>query len=129
MAIVKGKVRAVRNRVLVSDMHFGEQTTASGIIIKNDDGTTRGIYPRWARVHNKGPENKDDYSIGDWILIEHGRWTRSFKVDEGHGEVELRMVDPDCILMYSAEKPSGIQIGNEYSDGQGADIRPEDFMK
>ncbi len=129
MAVVKGKVRAVQNRVLVSDMHFGEQVTNSGIIIKNDDGTTRGIYPRWAKVHNKGPENKDEYEIGDWILIEHGRWTRSFKVDEGNGETELRMVDPDCILMYSKERPSGVQIGNEYSDTQGVDIRPEDFMR
>jgi co-chaperonin GroES (HSP10) len=128
-SVAKGKVRALRNRVLVSEMHFGEQKTASGIIIKNDDGTTRGIYPRWAKVHNKGPENKDDYEIGDWILIEHGRWTRSFTVDEGSGEVELRMVDPDCILMYSHEKPDGVQIGNEYSDTQGADIRPEDFMR
>jgi hypothetical protein len=128
-SVAKGRVRALHNRVLVSEMHFGEQKTASGLIIKNDDGTTRGIYPRWAKVHNKGPENKDDYEIGDWILIEHGRWTRSFTVDEGEGNVELRMVDPDCVLMYSKEKPSGVQIGNEYSNGQGTDIRPEDFMR
>lgn len=128
-SVAKGRVRALHNRVLVSEMHFGEQKTASGLIIKNDDGTTRGIYPRWAKVHNKGPENKDDYEIGDWILIEHGRWTRSFTVDEGEGNLELRMVDPDCVLMYSKEKPSGVQIGNEYSNGQGTDIRPEDFMK
>ncbi len=127
-SVAKGKIRALRDRVLVSEMHFGEQKTTSGIIIKNDDGTTRGIYPRWGKVHNKGSENKDEYEIGDWILIEHGRWTRSFTVDEGNGEVELRMVDPNCVLMYSKEKPTGVQIGNEYSDGQGADIRPEDFL-
>jgi hypothetical protein len=28
-------------------MHFGDQTTASGMIIKDDNGSTRGIYPRW----------------------------------------------------------------------------------
>lgn len=128
-SVAKGKVRALHNRVLVSEMHFGEQKTASGLIIKSDDGTTRGIYPRWAKVHNKGPENKDDYDIGDWILIEHGRWTRSFTVDEGEGNIELRMVDPDCVLMYSKEKPEGVQIGNEYSNGQSSDIRPEDFLR
>lgn len=127
---VNGFVRAIRNRVLVSDMHFGEQTTSSGLIIRSDDGTTRGIYPRWAKVYDKGPDNKDDYKIGDWILVEHGRWTRGFTIkNDRDGLVELRMVEAESILMYSEEKPSGLQIGNEYSNGQGADIRPEDFMK
>ena len=34
----KGKPRAVGNRVLVSDMYFGEQKTAGGLIINSDDG-------------------------------------------------------------------------------------------
>ena len=51
---VKGTPRAFGENVLVSDMHFGEQTTAGGIILGDDDGTTRGIYPRWGRVYSKG---------------------------------------------------------------------------
>jgi hypothetical protein len=127
--VTQGKVRAVSNRVLVSDMYFGEQTTASGLIIKNDDGTTRGIYPRWAKVHSKGPKNKDPYEIGQWILVEHGRWTRGFKVNDGTGEIELRMIDADCILMYADERPNDIYIGQEYADGASTDIRPEDFIR
>lgn len=127
--VTQGKVRAVNNRVLVSDMFFGEQTTASGLIIKNDDGTTRGIYPRWAKVYGKGPKNTDPYEIGQWILIEHGRWTRGFKVNDGTGEIELRMVDADCILMYADQRPNDIYIGQEYADGASTDIRPEDFIR
>jgi hypothetical protein len=127
--VTQGKVRAVSNRVLVSDMYFGEQTTASGLIVKNDDGTTRGIYPRWAKVHSKGPKNKDPYEIGQWILVEHGRWTRGFKVNDGTGEIELRMIDADCILMYADERPNDIYIGQEYADGASTDIRPEDFIR
>lgn len=127
--VTKGKVRAVSNRVLVSDMYFGEQTTASGLIIKNDDGTTRGIYPRWAKVHCKGPANTDPYQVGQWILVEHGRWTRGFKVDEGTGEIDLRMVDADCILMYADQRPNDIYIGAEYANGASTDIRPEDFIR
>ena len=52
-------IRPIRNRVLVHNMHFGEQTTKGGIIIRSDDGETRGIYPRWGQVYAKGPENKD----------------------------------------------------------------------
>jgi hypothetical protein len=127
--VTQGKVRAVSNRVLVSDMYFGEQTTVSGIVLTTDDGKTRGIYPRWAKVHCKGPSNTDPYEVGQWILIEHGRWTRGFKVDEGNGELELRMIDADCVLAYADERPNDIYLGEEFADGAGTDIRPEDFIR
>lgn len=127
---IKAKsVRAVGNRVLVTDMHFGEQTTKGGIILGNDDGKTRGIYPRWAKVYSKGPENKDDYEVGQWILIEHGRWTRGMKIDDGEGEKEIRMVEAESILAYSDEKPDSVQIGSEYADGEHATIDPSAFLK
>ncbi len=119
---LKGTLRPIKKNVLVSDMYFGEQTTRGGLIITNDDGTTRGIYPRWARVHSKGPENDEPYQIGDWVLIEHGRWTRSVKIDEGAGEKELRMIDIDAILMWSDTKPDDVFIGNEYANGSTATI-------
>jgi len=125
--VIQGTPRAVGDRVLVTDMYFGEQTTKGGIILTNDDGKTRGIYPRWAKVYSKGPENKDEYEIGHWILIEHGRWTRAISIDTGEGEFDIRMVDKDCILAYSDEKPESVSIGNEYSDGP-ADVDPSIFM-
>lgn len=109
---ISGKLTPVRNRVIVSDMYFGEQKTKGGLIITDDNGTDRGIYPRWGRVHSKGPENCDEYEIGDWVLVEHGRWTRGVKVDEGNGEQELRMVEAESIMLFSKTKPEGVQIGN-----------------
>ena len=125
---IKGSVRAIGNRVLVSNMHFGEQTTASGLIIKNDDGTTRGIYPRWAKVYAKGPDNLDEYEIGDWILIEHGRGTRHFNVERDDELLEVRMVESESVMMYSKERPDGVQIGKEYSNGP-ATIDPSSFIR
>jgi co-chaperonin GroES (HSP10) len=125
---IKGSLRAVGNRVLVTDMHFGEQTTAGGIIIKNDDGQTRGIYSRWAKVYAKGPESKEEYAVGDWILIEHGRWTRSILLNENGVEREVRMVETESVLAYSKVKPEGLQIGSEYADGEHATIDPSSFV-
>lgn len=119
---IKGKLKPIKDRVLVSDMYFGEQKTSGGLIISDDDGTTRGIYPRWGHVHAKGPSNNEDYNVGDWILIEHGRWTRSVLIDEGDGEVELRMIDADNVLMYSSEKPADVQIGAEYAQGDMVEV-------
>ena len=80
---IQGDLTPVKNRVLVRDMYFGEQKTASGLIINNDDGTTRGIYPRWGKVYAIGPTNEDEYKVGDWVLVEHGRWTRGVNMHNG----------------------------------------------
>lgn len=110
---LNGKITPIRNRVIVKNMYFGEQKTRGGLIIRDDDGKTRGIYPRWGQVHAKGPENTEDYQVGDWILVEHGRWTRGIKIDEGNGEIELRMVEAESVLLFSTEKPDSVQIGIE----------------
>ena len=126
--VIKGNLKPIKDKVLVSDMHFGEQKTASGLIIKNDDGTTRGIYPRWGKVYAKGPDNIEDYKVGDWILIEHGRWTRGITLDDGNGEKVVRMVENSSVLMYSVEKPNDVYIGAEYNDGEHATVDPSAFV-
>ena len=125
---INGTLRPIGNRVIVSNMYFGEQKTKSGLIINDDNGQTRGIYPRWGQVHAKGPDNNEIYEAGDWVLVEHGRWTRSIKIDEGSGEIELRMVEAESILATSDEKPEGISIGGEYADGEHATIDPSSFV-
>ena len=57
----------------------------------------------------KGPDNKDEFKVGDWILIMHGRWTREFSCRNSDGEIEIRKVDLDSILATSTEKPNGLQ--------------------
>lgn len=101
-------IKAIKNRVIVTDMHFGEQKTKSGLIITDDNGKNRGIHPRWARVHAKGPENNDEYNIGDWILIEHGRWTRGISMDINGEEKQIRMVETESILGWSKTKPDDV---------------------
>jgi co-chaperonin GroES (HSP10) len=126
--VVKGNVKAIGDKVLVSDVHFGDQVTKGGIIIANDNGKTRGIYPRWGQVFSKGPDNKEEYSVGDWILIEHGRWTRGISIETDSGTAEIRMVENKSILAMSKEKPNELQIGGEYADGSHATIDPGSFI-
>jgi co-chaperonin GroES (HSP10) len=125
---IKGKLTPIKDHVIVSDMFFGEQKTKGGLIIKDDDGTTRGIYPRWGKIYAKGIENKEEYQVGDWVLVEHGRWTRAFDVDDGTGSKELRMIETTSIVGWSEEKPNNVVFGKEYENGAGVDIRPDDFI-
>jgi co-chaperonin GroES (HSP10) len=102
---VIGKIVPIRDKVLVSDMNFDSQKTLSGIIIPSDNGKVRGIHPRWAKVFAIGPEQQE-VKVGEWILIEHGRWTRGIEYEIEDDEIlELRMVDNAAILMSADEPP------------------------
>lgn len=124
---VQGKLRAVQDRVIVSDMDFGEHVTDAGIVILSDDGKTRGVHPRWGKVYSKGRNNHDPYTVGDWVLVEHGRWTRGVTMESDHGPVDLRMVEPESIIMYSDTKPNDLAIGEEYAHGDS--FTPEHFSE
>lgn len=103
---VIGRLVPLRDKVLVSDMNFDSQKTFSGIIIPSDNGKVQGIHPRWCKVFAVGDEQKE-VKVGEWILIEHGRWTRGIEYEVADGEtVELRMVDNAAILMSADEPPS-----------------------
>ena len=127
MNLISGSLRAIADRVIVSDMDFGEHITKSGIVIQSDDGKSRGVRPRWAKVFSKGPDNLDEYQVGDWILVEHGRWTRGFTHTDGVEEKTLRMVEADAVMMYTSTKPDTFMLGKEYANGDS--FTPEQFAE
>jgi co-chaperonin GroES (HSP10) len=122
------KIKAINNDVIIADMDFGEIKTASGIVIRSDDGQAHGIKPRWGKVYKVGPK-QTDIKEGQWVLIEHGRWTRKIKIDDGESEKEIQKVEVESILAVAEEKPNDVYIGQEYGHGSSTTIRPEDFIK
>lgn len=103
MIIAKNFV-PIKDKIYVTDLYFGEQKTTNGIIIIDDDGTDRGIHPRWGKVYAIGPDSKEDIEVGDWILIAHGRWSRVFEMklirdDNSIEELKMRLIDPKDILL------------------------------
>lgn len=99
------KIRALKNKVLVSDLERGLRVI-NGIIIPDDNGKSEGIRPRWGKVYSVG-EGIDEIHEGQWILIENGRWTRMLTVKDDSG-VETRVWGvewPQSVLMVSDEEP------------------------
>jgi co-chaperonin GroES (HSP10) len=110
---VSGSVKPLHARIAVTDMEFGEKLSSSGLIIPSTDGKSSGVHPRWGRVHVKGNGNTDDYKVGDWVLIEHGRWTRTINVDQDDGSVlKVWIVDETGIIGWSDETPEEILVGD-----------------
>lgn len=92
---------------MVHNMSRGEQQTTGGIILRNDEGKSEGIHNRWAQVFSVG-EGVTDIKVGEWILIEHGRWSRGIQVKN---EL-LYLVDyPTGVLVASEDKPNTDSYG------------------
>ena len=109
--IVDGTLDTIHDNVLITDMNFDEQVTAGGIIVGSDNGKTEGIKPRWGKVYKVGPEQRD-IIVGDWILIEHGRWTRGIQIKDDTGNLAtVRRVETKAILAVSDHQPTDINLG------------------
>lgn len=98
--ISRSQLRALGNSVIVSDMVFDQRLTNTGIIIPNDNGKSTGIRPRWGHVYAVGPEQQD-VTVGQWVCVAHGRWTRGIEIQDEAGTHTIRKVDPKDIMMVS----------------------------
>jgi co-chaperonin GroES (HSP10) len=98
------KLRPLGDNIIVRDMSFTGRTLSSGIVLLNDDAKTAGIRPRWAKVYAVGNDQKD-VREGQWILVEHGRWSRGIEVEVGDEKFTIRRVDPNCIMFVSDDEP------------------------
>jgi co-chaperonin GroES (HSP10) len=100
------RIRALPNRVLATKGDFGEHVTKTGIIISSTDGKASGIVPRWFQVLEVG-RGIDYVTPGDWILVEHGRWTEGMEVEDDRLDEGDRVwqIDPKGILGISDQEP------------------------
>ena len=124
----KIQVRPLSKDLLVINMDMGEQVTSGGIVIMSDDGKAHGVKPRWAQVYKVGDQCEIDVAPGQWVLIEHGRWTRKIKIDDGESEKEFQKVEVASVIAVADQRPSDFYIGQEFSNGSSLDIKPDDFI-
>ena len=110
--VVRGKIKPIRDRVLISDMEFGDEKNQSGIVVLSGNGKSSGIKPRWGRVFAVGPE-QEDVKVGEWIYVDHGRWSRGVTIeDETGAEIIIRLVDNKDILLSSNTPPEDVLFNN-----------------
>jgi co-chaperonin GroES (HSP10) len=105
---ISGDLRPIKDHVLVINMEQGDKVSKGGVIILDDNGKDRGIRPRWCQVWKVGSENTD-LEQGQWILVEHGRWTYGIEtaIPEGSDEdvFYVQRVDVKGILGVQDECP------------------------
>lgn len=110
-AIECNELKPLHDGVLVTDMNFDEQVTQSGIVITSDNGKSEGIKPRWGKVYAVGPD-QHDINIGDWVLVEHGRWTRKVSIKTpANDPFDVLRVETKSILLRSDRRPDDVYLG------------------
>lgn len=103
---VKGKIIPLHDKIIVCNMNFDQVKTQGGIILPSDDGKESGIHPRWAQVLFVGPEQKE-IKVRDWVLVEHGRWSRGIKYETAQGDIiTIRLIDNNAILLITDQDPA-----------------------
>jgi co-chaperonin GroES (HSP10) len=117
--IQRQQLKPLKSHIIVTDMNFEVRLSQGGIILPGDNGTTKGIRPRWARVYAVGPEQQN-VQVGQWILVAHGRWTRGLDIEDEDGKHTIRRVDPKDILLIS-DKPMEDET---FSDAIHVDKKP-----
>ena len=98
------RLRPLDNTVIVEEMEFSGRQFSSGIVLLNDNGTTAGIRPRWGKIYAIGP-NQHDVTVGQWICVAHGRWTRGVEIVDNGAKLTIRKIDPKDIMLISDEEP------------------------
>jgi co-chaperonin GroES (HSP10) len=102
----------LKDSVVVHQMQFGERVSLEGIILPNDDMKSAGIRPRWAKIYAVGPE-QTELTVGQWIYIAHGRWTRGVRIEDTDGEHIVRKVDNNDILLVSDDQVSDYNFSDK----------------
>ena len=99
----------LKENVFVTDLDSGFHVTKGGIIRPDDNGKDHGIHPRWGKVWAVGPEVKD-LVPGDWIYIEHARWTQGITMKLPSGDIKVWRVEyPKAVLLASDKDPREAQ--------------------
>lgn len=114
------KLQALDGKVLVNDIDGRGEQYYGSIILPKDDGEAAGIRCRWCKVFSVG---KDITAVkeGEWVLVVHGQWTRSIRVQDENGEpMELWQVNwPDAVLA-AADEPTKTWTADQVV--QGTDV-------
>lgn len=90
-------------KILVDEIDTGERVH-NGVIRLSDNMKESGIRPRWCRVF-KVAQDIDFVQPGQWILVDHGRWSRGIPVTIEGIRKNIRVVENHSISLVSDVNP------------------------
>ena len=100
------KLKPLPGRLFCASLETGLRATDGGIVLPDDNkmssGST-GVRPRWFQVVNVNVDtNPDDIKIGNYVLVEHGRWSRRFS---GKHYNNYSIIEEKAVLLVTEDPP------------------------
>lgn len=103
-----------QDKVFVTELESGLRKTKSGILITDDVGKDHGLRPRWGQVWKVG-KNVTGVVPGEWLLIEHGRWSLGIDLlTDTDEQIRVWHVDfPEAVIVVNDTDPrlEAVQVG------------------
>ena len=100
------KLKPLPGRLFCAALETGLRSSDGGLVLPDDNkitDTETGIRPRWFQVVNVNVDTKpDDIKIGDYVLVEHGRWSYRFS---GTDIDNYSIVEEKAVLLVSEDAP------------------------
>lgn len=99
-------IEVAKDKIAVIEMdNTDERRLGSGIIVPGEKFNDRAIHPRWCKAYKVGSEIKD-VSEGEWLLVEHGRWTYGVDTTDDNGnDIKVWIIDYQGIMLACDERP------------------------
>ena len=105
--------KLMKGKVLVSGLERGMSMTKGGIILTDDNMSETGVRTRWAKIHMLA-DNIDDMVVGEYVLLEHGRWTNKIKIQDDNG---------DDVDVWYIDYPSGVLLVGDHIPDDRTDLQ------
>lgn len=96
--------KPLHDKIFVTNLESGVRLTRGGLIIPDDNMSERGVHSRWGQVYSVGDE-VDYVTPGEWVLIEHGRWTVGIDLEINNEIIKIWHIENKSILLVSDTNP------------------------
>lgn len=98
-------IQVDKKTIVATHMDTDGERVHKGIIIPAEGSTSRGIHARWCKIFKIGSE-VTDVKEGQWVYVEHGRWTYAIDIKDETGEkMNVWVLDPEAIMVVADAKP------------------------
>lgn len=103
--VVTESFKPMKDKIFATGIEEGMQKTKGGIILTDDNFKDHGIRPRWCQIWAVG-EEVEDVKAGDWVLVEHGRWSLRIHLVLPDEELDIWQIDPKAMMIVTDTDPS-----------------------
>lgn len=110
-------IECLPTSMYVESIEYGIRKTSWGFEIPTEKMDYEGnfVRPRWAKILWKADDIKD-VKVGDWIMLKHGHWSTSIKLNINGEEKKVWYISPksykEGLLAKSSEIPNHLKEYN-----------------